>query len=303
MQFELAHYDSALPREIQVETDSVRDETTTPPLETDNAARFCGLRAGLEQERDDDISEIGDTASVGNVSGNTKNDKMNVEAPVRAGSRFTCNICLDTVNEPVVTRCGHLYCWPCLYQWLEPGITTREKKQLVQTESPSTVDTITSNNLSMEEEPVAETRQSPTLNIISIDFSRRCCPVCKSECTVETIVPIYVEGDANHQARSKVIVPSRPQPVVQPRRHEVSRRRRIVNRGDIGALDQSIVPVLLGMDPSIMRSNSGLSNISHISNLSQSSENFLSEEGDTNEFLSRLLLLLGSFVIFVLLLF
>ncbi|XP_075487717.1 E3 ubiquitin-protein ligase RMA3-like isoform X3 [Primulina tabacum] len=32
---------------------------------------------------------------------------------------FDCNICLDSSNDPVVTLCGHLYCWPCIYKWLE----------------------------------------------------------------------------------------------------------------------------------------------------------------------------------------
>ncbi|KAL1834179.1 hypothetical protein DCAR_0104351 [Daucus carota subsp. sativus] len=30
---------------------------------------------------------------------------------------FDCNICLEFANEPVVTLCGHLYCWPCIYKW------------------------------------------------------------------------------------------------------------------------------------------------------------------------------------------
>lgn len=32
---------------------------------------------------------------------------------------FECNICFDLAQNPVVTLCGHLYCWPCLYQWLQ----------------------------------------------------------------------------------------------------------------------------------------------------------------------------------------
>lgn len=67
--------------------------------------------------------------------------------------RFHCNICLDAVNEPVVTQCGHLYCWPCLYQWLEPGIITS-----------------------------SEQRGS---------FGRPVCPVCKAPCSVSTVIPIY----------------------------------------------------------------------------------------------------------------
>jgi E3 ubiquitin-protein ligase RNF5 len=33
-------------------------------------------------------------------------------------NEFECNICLDNVSNPVVTICGHLYCWECLDQWL-----------------------------------------------------------------------------------------------------------------------------------------------------------------------------------------
>ncbi|PON36457.1 Cdk-activating kinase assembly factor [Parasponia andersonii] len=34
-----------------------------------------------------------------------------------AGS-FECNICFDLAQDPIVTLCGHLFCWPCLYKWL-----------------------------------------------------------------------------------------------------------------------------------------------------------------------------------------
>ncbi|BFZ05350.1 hypothetical protein BsWGS_08389 [Bradybaena similaris] len=37
----------------------------------------------------------------------------------RQQGTYECNICLETANDPVVSLCGHLYCWPCLHQWLE----------------------------------------------------------------------------------------------------------------------------------------------------------------------------------------
>lgn len=46
---------------------------------------------------------------------------------------FECNICLDSAHEPVVTLCGHLYCWPCLYKWLQVPSASDEPNQLQQT--------------------------------------------------------------------------------------------------------------------------------------------------------------------------
>ncbi|KAA8531795.1 hypothetical protein F0562_006488 [Nyssa sinensis] len=31
---------------------------------------------------------------------------------------FECNICFELAQDPIVTLCGHLYCWPCVYRWL-----------------------------------------------------------------------------------------------------------------------------------------------------------------------------------------
>jgi hypothetical protein len=36
-------------------------------------------------------------------------------------SAFECNICLELSKEPVVTLCGHLFCWPCLYRSASVG--------------------------------------------------------------------------------------------------------------------------------------------------------------------------------------
>ncbi|MFH4979213.1 hypothetical protein AB6A40_005922 [Gnathostoma spinigerum] len=41
-------------------------------------------------------------------------------------SRFECNICLDVARDAVVSMCGHLFCWPCLHQWLD----TRPNRQI-----------------------------------------------------------------------------------------------------------------------------------------------------------------------------
>ncbi|XP_057855446.1 uncharacterized protein LOC131065064 [Cryptomeria japonica] len=43
-----------------------------------------------------------------------------------SASNFECNICLDISRDPVVTTCGHLFCWPCLYQWLHVHSVSKE---------------------------------------------------------------------------------------------------------------------------------------------------------------------------------
>ncbi|KAJ8655323.1 hypothetical protein O0I10_009012 [Lichtheimia ornata] len=43
----------------------------------------------------------------------------NEEKMDNSGSGFyECNICFDTATHPVLTLCGHLFCWSCLAQWL-----------------------------------------------------------------------------------------------------------------------------------------------------------------------------------------
>jgi len=40
-------------------------------------------------------------------------------------AQFDCNICFDAARDPVVTQCGHLYCWACIHQWLSsPAVSS-----------------------------------------------------------------------------------------------------------------------------------------------------------------------------------
>lgn len=66
--------------------------------------------AGTDEKNATDTDKLN-----GDTNGSKKDDSM-----------FECNICLDTAKEAVVSMCGHLFCWPCLHQWLE----TRPTRQL-----------------------------------------------------------------------------------------------------------------------------------------------------------------------------
>ncbi|QCE16587.1 E3 ubiquitin-protein ligase RNF5 [Vigna unguiculata] len=39
---------------------------------------------------------------------------------------FECNICFELAQDPIITLCGHLFCWPCLYKWLHFHSQSRE---------------------------------------------------------------------------------------------------------------------------------------------------------------------------------
>ncbi|KAI6240058.1 RING-type E3 ubiquitin transferase [Aphelenchoides fujianensis] len=55
----------------------------------------------------------------GSTSQNAADGKDDGENDKTAdNSRFECNICLDIARDAVISMCGHLFCWPCLHQWL-----------------------------------------------------------------------------------------------------------------------------------------------------------------------------------------
>ncbi|KAH0457223.1 hypothetical protein IEQ34_015130 [Dendrobium chrysotoxum] len=48
----------------------------------------------------------------------SESSEKEAEEKNRCATNFDCNICFDIAKDPIVTSCGHLFCWPCLYQWL-----------------------------------------------------------------------------------------------------------------------------------------------------------------------------------------
>ncbi|PQM33580.1 E3 ubiquitin-protein ligase RMA1H1 [Prunus yedoensis var. nudiflora] len=92
---------------------------------------------------------------------------------------FDCSICLDSVHEPVVTLCGHLFCWPCIYKWL-------------QFQSPSS--------------EYQDEHKQPQ------------CPVCKAEVNESSLVPLYGRGQTTKPTKPSkgkashlgIVIPRRP---------------------------------------------------------------------------------------------
>ncbi|MCO5563756.1 hypothetical protein L7F22_017403 [Adiantum nelumboides] len=52
------------------------------------------------------------------ISPKYKGQHMSSNDSSAASHNFDCSICLEESQEPVVTMCGHLFCWSCLHQWI-----------------------------------------------------------------------------------------------------------------------------------------------------------------------------------------
>lgn len=79
------------------------------------------------QARIEDL--IGDAAAEG-AADDQQRPSTSGEGDGAAGgatdATYECTICLETAKDAVVSLCGHLFCWPCLHQWLE----TKPERQL-----------------------------------------------------------------------------------------------------------------------------------------------------------------------------
>lgn len=148
--------------------------------------------------------------------------------------------CLQLASEPVVTLCGHLYCWPCLYRWLQ------------------------------------------------VQNHCRTCPVCKAGVDRDKVIPIYGRG-GNEDPRTKtkdlteLEVPSRP---IGQRPAPVMRNAMLQTNAvnmTTGQQTLGLIPTLFGLQGNAQGQGAYAEP--------------LTPEQQHQAFLSRLLLMLGSFVI------
>ncbi|RUS22428.1 hypothetical protein BC937DRAFT_89244 [Endogone sp. FLAS-F59071] len=113
---------------------SQRDDNSPSPFEIERKrAPFSFDTTALRQRHTSSTSESTTTASSstahpstsGSVAAaatrddNAPSTARDVAGKDDGGGVYDCNICFDTATNPVITLCGHLYCWPCLHQWLE----------------------------------------------------------------------------------------------------------------------------------------------------------------------------------------
>ncbi|XP_010508626.1 PREDICTED: uncharacterized protein LOC104785173 [Camelina sativa] len=99
-----------------------------------------GSIAGGERVSSEEDSKKCENGSKVMEEENVTEEKRDVEKSVGSdGSFFDCYICLDLSKDPVVTNCGHLYCWSCIYQWLQ----TSEAKECPVCKGEISVKTVT----------------------------------------------------------------------------------------------------------------------------------------------------------------
>ena len=87
----------------------------------DDIAYYNSTAESEEPNGPETIQTMPGTSTSTSTSLNEQTDSISDRDSV-----FECNVCMEPVQnrDPVVTQCGHLYCWPCIFRWLSTNHTT-----------------------------------------------------------------------------------------------------------------------------------------------------------------------------------
>ncbi|KAJ1499257.1 hypothetical protein HMI54_011956 [Coelomomyces lativittatus] len=88
--------------------------TLSPPLQTNSFVSSSSSSSTSSSHISDSHSSF---STIPTSSSNPSSDPN----PIPSSSpHFECNICFETANdEPVISFCGHLFCWSCLHAWFQ----------------------------------------------------------------------------------------------------------------------------------------------------------------------------------------
>jgi hypothetical protein len=239
---------------------------------------------------------------------------------ISAHCQFDCPICLEGVNEePVVTPCGHLFCWGCLYRWIHPRLSSQETMYLEMMVSSSTSGSTTAGTSPKRFPPASV---GPTSRLYHPQQPPSCsCPVCNMCFYVWNIVPIFVLQPQGRQPSSKgsnattakqssdnivdsessIRIPPRPQPFLCTVASSASNNR---SSSSSPTTTTAFIPTATATSaPFLLPFSTFFGTTSDNIDTTATTDPNTTIRTPEDEFLSRLLLMLGSFVILCLLLF
>jgi len=93
-----------------------------------NILRKLRGNSNSNNNRNSSYSEVSNSTTEGDKEGRLPSSEYSCNNPSHinqnnvpdtGSSGFECNICFDNLNEPIITQCGHLYCWSCFYSWMK----------------------------------------------------------------------------------------------------------------------------------------------------------------------------------------
>lgn len=119
----LIHEQDVRMEETQKKNDENKNSNeinATDPTQQSECNNDNNIEMKNEQTEENKLEQPTEQAhTVENKEGNNANKNENNSKDNEPRSTFECNICFDDVRDPVVTKCGHLFCWLCLSSWIK----------------------------------------------------------------------------------------------------------------------------------------------------------------------------------------